>query len=569
MDRRSFLRRAAGIALAATGGTVLGSCDGAAPIAAPTSGPPTPGPSRSDGAGTTSPLKARAKAPTSRGVRAVDGLPVAEWVLAENSRPGTSAWVIRGAGPEPPGIEGFVDRASARQGEQLTLYVNTAAASVHAEVYRMGWYQGLGARLVERSATTRGMRQPPALLLAPTNTIECRWQPSLRLVVGSDWLPGNYLILLAGSGGERRYVPFLVRDDASRAAVVVQSSVTTWQAYNLWGGYSLYGGPQTATLSGYENRAKVVSFDRPYGPNLDANGSGDWLGNEYPFVALAERLGLDVTYWNDIDFHTRPGLLAGHRCLVSLGHDEYWSMQMRTGATEALAKGVNFAFLGANACYRQIRLEASPLGPNRRVICYKDAAADPIVRTDPALATGFAWATDPVPWYESELIGVMYQAFMPSGAKFAPFVVADDSSFVFAGTGLSAGDSLPGLVGSEFDAYAPRAAPPGVTILAHSPVTSVAGSGFADASWYTRPGGGGVFASGTASWVTSLWDGPPQLDRVLSFGVAGAEPATAAITKNVLRVIAAGPASKSHPSSANWQRYYSASAPLRSGVDVS
>jgi hypothetical protein len=411
--------------------------------------------------------------------------------------------------------------------------------------------------------------QPAPRRVAETNTIECDWRPTLAIEVGDDWLPGNYLALLTASSGEQRYVPFLVRDDSSTAAIVVQSSVTTWQAYNLWGGYSLYGGIPTGGLSDYESRARVVSFDRPYGPNLDAHGSGDWLGNEFPLVALVERLGLDVTYWNDVDFHARPDLLLAHRCLVSLGHDEYWSMAMRQGAATALAHGVNLAFLGANACYRQIRLEASPLGPNRRVVCYKDAAADPVARTSPELATGFCWATDPVPWYESRLIGVMYQAFMPQGATFAPFVVADDSSFAFAGTGLRAGDSLPRLVGSEFDAYAPAAAPPGVQILAHSPVQSVAGAGYSDCTWYTRPGGGGVFATGTASWVTSLWDGPPATDEALGFGVAAAEPATVAITKNVLRVLAAGPASAHAPSKATWHRFYSASATVGAGVDVS
>ena len=56
---------------------------------------------------------------------------------------------------------------------------------------------------------------------------------------------------------------------------------------------------------------------------------------------------------------------------------------MRDGATQALAAGVNLAFLGANACYRQIRLEPSPLGPNRHQVCYKSAAEDPMTGTEP------------------------------------------------------------------------------------------------------------------------------------------------------------------------------------------
>jgi len=131
-------------------------------------------------------------------------------------------------------------------------------------------------------------------------------------------------------------------------------------------------------------------------------------------------------------------------------------------------------------------------------------------------------------------------------------------------------NAIPGVVGSEFDAYAPRAAPPGVQLLAHSPVAaSVAGPSHSDASWYTRPGGGGVFATGTARWVTSLWDGPPALDQALHFGVARQQPQLTAITLNVLRVLAGPPASRTHPSVANWQRFYRPDTPLSGGVDVS
>jgi hypothetical protein len=397
--------------------------------------------------------------------------------------------------------------------------------------------------------------------------IECRWARSATLKVGLDWLPGTYLIKLVGDHGQRHYVPLTVRDDASTAAIVVQSSVTTWQAYNLWGGYSLYGGGSSGALA---DRSRVVSFDRPY-RNPDQNGSGDFLGNELPFVFLAERHGLDVTYWTDVDLHARPKLLANHKVLVSLGHDEYWSWQMRfDGVSDHVDKGLNVAFLGANACYRQIRLEASPLGVNRRVVCYKDAKADPIYKTDPKLATGIEWATDPVPYPESQLIGVMYQAF---GAS-APLVVADSSSWVYAGTGLRDGDTIStggagqNVVGSEFDGFEPTISPTNVEILAHSPVSSVDGHLYSDASYYTRSGGGGVFATGTASWVQMLWDGGRPLDNGLLFATSPAAVPLTRITLNVLGAFAKGPASEHHPSTANWHHFYKADAATVPSVDV-
>src|SRR5215217_7377189 len=101
-------------------------------------------------------------------------------------------------------------------------------------------------------------------------------------------------------------------------------------------------------------------FDRPYAAE---QGAGDFLGNELPLVRLVESLGLDVTYWTDIDLDRHPERLLAHRALVSLGHDEYWSTRMRRGAEAGRARRVNLAFLGANAVYRHIRLRPSPPGP--------------------------------------------------------------------------------------------------------------------------------------------------------------------------------------------------------------
>ena len=561
VDRRRFLQGLGALGGSVLAGSVLDACSATA--------------------GRRSTAAARQTAAARRGVRRmpavheVDGLPVADWVVEENRRPGTLAWVIHPQ-PLPPGvlpawpaaIEGYADRVSYVAGDEVGLHVSTTASSFRAEVYRMGYYQGHGARLVATTGEISGrLRSVPALETA-TNTVQCDWPRSVALTVGPDWSPGAYLVKLVASSGERHYVPFCVRDDASTAPIVVQSSVTTWQAYNLWGGYSLYGGAPTGALA---DRSRIVSFDRPY-RNPDQNGSGDFLGNEFPFIYLAERHGLDVTYWTDVDLHRRPELLARHRCLVSLGHDEYWSWQMRfDGVMDHLATGTNVAFLGANACYRQIRLEPSPLGEDRRVICYKDAAADPIAATDPKLATGVSWATDPVPYPESEMIGVMYQAY---GAS-APFVVADASSWIFAGTGLADGDTISGapsgqqVVGSEFDGFEPLLpGPRNVEIVGHSPTTSVGGRLYSDASYYTRPTGGGVFATGTASWVQLLWDGVRPLDNALSFGVSPAVVPLTRITLNVLATLASGPASRVRPSVGNWHRFYAADTPVVNSVDV-
>ena len=210
---------------------------------------------------------------------------------------------------------------SAVAGDRVTLYVNTKAATFHVEAYRMGYYQGIGARLVWTSAERPGSPPGPAPpCYAPTNTIECNWspvadpRPSTR-----PGLPAPTCSSWSAPPVNRAFVPLCVRDDTSRAAIVIQHSVTTWQAYNRWGGYSLYYGNGGGALSythapaggTYANRARIVSFDRPYDHDW-ASGAADFVGNELPVVFHAERLGLDVTYWTDVDLHARPDLLAHH-----------------------------------------------------------------------------------------------------------------------------------------------------------------------------------------------------------------------------------------------------------------
>ena len=250
-------------------------------------------------------------------------LPTSAAIIAENARRGDAWWVTT---PQAAGdIEGYADQISAQSGDVVTLRVNTKATTFHVEVFRMGYYQGIGARLVWKSAEVPGMRQAAPTLIAPTNTIECQWTPSLTLTIDHTWTPGAYLLKLVGGTGEQGFIPLCVRDDNSMSAIVVQQGVTSWQAYNRWGGYSLYsgnnGGAQTFTQAAgkslYAERARIVSFDRPFSHDW-ASGASDFVGNELPLVFHVEQLGLDVSYWTDVDLHQRSALLANHRALLSL-----------------------------------------------------------------------------------------------------------------------------------------------------------------------------------------------------------------------------------------------------------
>jgi hypothetical protein len=338
------------------------------------------------------------------------------------------------------------------------------------------------------------------------------------------------------------------------ASYVLQNSVTTWQAYNLWGHYSLYYGVSPGGKQDFANRARVVSFDRPY-PQTWASGAADFVGNELPLLFHLESLGLDLTYWTDVDLHARPHLLANHHCLFSLGHDEYWSQPMRQAAAQANANGVNLAFLGANAVYRQIRLEPSSVGPNRLEVCYKSAAEDPLARDQPALTT-VNWGEAPVNNPEQTLIGSMYQSV---GAK-ADMVVTDASSWFYKGCNLTDGHTLPQVILGEYDRFVPALpGPHNADVLAHSPVPGQ--SNWSDITYYTAPGnGGGVLASGSASFVSMLSTTGAIPSLVIPGPFPGVTDLIRRAMENVYGRFGLGPATSYGSSGGNWSAVYAGAA---------
>jgi hypothetical protein len=290
----------------------------------------------------------------------------------------------------------------------------------------------------------------------------------------------------------------------------------------------------------------MVSFDRPYAASF-GEGAADFLGLEYPLVRFMEQHGLDVTYGTDITTGEDPTSLLRHRAFLSLGHDEQWSLTMRNAVISALAHGVNVAFFGASPVLRKVRLQPSPLGPDREVVNYRDPTADPERSIDPTQVSQNQWSQAPADWDPSQLVGSSYLGY---GID-APLVVTDPSSWLYAGTGLGAGAQLPGVISADMNGYDPSDPdPPDVEILAHSPATPSVGSGhYADTTYYTQATSkGGVFASGTNGWIVAMGCTP----------AAATCPAAALdrMTGNLLRLFGSGPAGNLEPSVANWQGYY-------------
>ena len=251
------------------------------------------------------------------------------WVKAENAKAGNKGWDLDvpmrfsadfSRRKQAKRIEGYFDQTSIGCGQSSTLKI-VGAKSADISIYRIGYYNGAGARLIQSINSAK------------------------KITATQSTPPGQYLIKLKSPGYQSTFVPLVITGEA-KSDVTFISSVLTWQAYNQWGGESLYKGPDGKR----ETRATTVSFDRPY----DGDGAGQLRYMEQPLIQLMEQLGLDINYWTDIDLDKAP--LIHSASIVLGGHSEFWTTSMRDVIVREINKGTNLLVFGGNTAYAKTEL---------------------------------------------------------------------------------------------------------------------------------------------------------------------------------------------------------------------
>ena len=197
-------------------------------------------------------------------------------IVCENNLTGNPAseWDISGAGNTT--IQGFATDISVNRGSTVRFKVSTTASTFQVNIYRIGYYGGMGARKVATIASVTGRNQPACLINNTTLLVDCgNWTESTSWVVPATATSGIYFAkLVRPDTGGASHIPFIVRDDASHSDLLFQTSDTTWQAYNQYGGYSTYQGSPRA--------AYKVSYNRPFATRGQASGFGT---SNYVFYA--------------------------------------------------------------------------------------------------------------------------------------------------------------------------------------------------------------------------------------------------------------------------------------------
>ncbi len=255
-------------------------------------------------------------------------------VACENTLPGNteSEWGISGAGSAS--IQGFATEMSVNLGETVRFKVDTTASSFRLDIYRMGYYGGDGARLVDSIEPADVTAQPDCLVDPATGLVDCgNWSESASWDVPADAVSGVYFAKLVRTDGTNgaSHIYFVVRDDDGGSDLVFQTADTTWQAYNEYGGNSLYVGSPAG-------RAYKVSYNRPF-TTRDGSPEDAVFNAEYPMIRFLESNGYDVSYISGIDTDRFGAELLEHDVFLSVGHDEYWSGQQRANVEAARDAG--------------------------------------------------------------------------------------------------------------------------------------------------------------------------------------------------------------------------------------
>jgi hypothetical protein len=321
-------------------------------------------------------------------------------IVCENALPGDPAsdWQVQGAGDSS--IQGYATSMSVNVGQTESFKIDTSASSYHIDILRLGYYGGDGARLIASNiklTATLPQKQPACLTSSSTGLIDCgNWGVSASWTVPSTAVSGVYIAHLVrnDTGGDSQ-IPFVVRNDASKSEILLQTSDATWEAYNDYGGNSLY----TCTVAcppgepeGYK-AAYAVSYNRPFDGSFATDGGSSYLYYaEYQLMYWLEENGYNVSYTSEAEVDNNGALLKNHKVFVSSGHDEYWSAGQRASVEAAREAGVNLAFFSGNEIFWKTRWGPSTEGSNtpyRTLTTYKETHFNaPVDPNDPPTWTG-------------------------------------------------------------------------------------------------------------------------------------------------------------------------------------
>ncbi len=392
---------------------------------------------------------------------------------------------------EYPGMDGergeiwcYTDAYAYPPGATVRLQVSSTAALFELEIVRDG---AVETPVMKRSGIAARWQDTPD----QCSVVGCGWETTLEFQVGADWSSGAYRVTLTAEGRDRSPIRchhlFIVRPEAGRkpGRVLQVAATGSWTSYNTWGGSNHYQG---ITGPNRDQYATTVSIERPFCrgfvqlpidaprvpleiyspmavapryPHMEwayANGyskkyaSSGWASYDSHFFRWAEREGYAVDLATQHELHFNPEILDGYDCVVFVGHDEYWTWEMRDAVDTYVERGGHAARFAGNFMW-QTRLEDG----GKRQVCYKyrSRAEDPAHRSADQTRTSGSWEAAEIGRPGASTFGlnatrglyVGWGGCAPRGAR--GFPVYRPEHWAFAGTGIYYGD----ILGAEGHAF--------------------------------------------------------------------------------------------------------------------
>lgn len=331
-------------------------------------------------------------------------------------------------------VEAYASFTSALPLQTVSFYARDSGGSLTPRSVSLNFYKvGVVAPVLSTSTYLAQQTVP-----SDTSTNGCRWPPlniagyGTSFTIPSAWTTGLYYAEFDGGNQTTlTRVYFVVKPATRTSTIAFQIEFLTAQAYNNYGGKSLYDFNSTG------GRASQVSLDRPIAGSGWADESSGPILQIIPWL---QANGIAVDFFSSIDLHENPGLfLPGYQLFMTVGHDEYWTMQMRNNLDGAIYYGLNAAFLSGNNSWWQARLQPNTAGQVDRVlVCYKDFT-DPIYQSNPDLTTANFWE---VGYPENQSLGLGTRAGGENDnytTEQTPYKVYNAGHWAYANTGLSNG----------------------------------------------------------------------------------------------------------------------------------
>ena len=371
----------------------------------------------------------------------------------------------------------YTDRLSYAPGETLNIHTCTTSDRYDLTIYRDG---ATRTDVLSESGVKGCFYDTP-----PDCSVNgCAWPVARQLEVPQHWKSGGYVMQIRAYGEDGscidHHFPFAIRARVPSVAdaILLLNCTSTWVAYNDWGGSNFYEGilgdkadratPVATTLRPFSRGfawlpegAPRIPLREPLKmgaalryPHMEwayANGfskkyaSAGWATYERHFVRWAESNGFTVDVATQHDLHRDPSILEGYACVAIVGHDEYWSWEMRDAIEAYVDRGGRVARFAGNFTW-QIRLEAD----GTRQICYKSQAEahDPVRNTAQKHLLTTAWDDVAVSRPGTLTFGLkassgIYAGWggcVPRGS--GGFTVYRPEHWAFEGTDLYYGDQL-------------------------------------------------------------------------------------------------------------------------------